>query len=181
MLFIQTKIPKISVRNQTSLKWNGSFRFGPTGIFGTTFKYGPIWSVQLGSFPFAKSLYLVPLFCILLTSTITKRAVPWIGSWPTVPFGEPEISEIWRNRNFLLNRKRLWLIISTGEGPVGDTIFKSSWKLGDTLFYEGVGGVQLLLLRFHPMKTLNWNTITNLKCSWKTFSNRVLRVETSCG
>ena len=164
-----------------SLRWNGSFRFGPTGIFGTTFNYGPIYSVQLGSFPFAKSLYLVPLFCILLTSTITKRAVPWFGSYSTVPFGEPEISDIWRIRNFCWIESASWLIISTGEGPVGDTIFKSNWKLGDTVFYEGVGRVQLLLLRFHPMKTLNWNTITNLKCSWKTFSNRVLRVEPSCG
>ena len=164
-----------------SLKWNGSFRFGPTGIFGTTFKYGPIWSVQLSSFPFAKSF--VPSTALLYPAykydNQTLGTLIWVviycsfrGTWNFRHL---------KNAEFLLNRKRLWLIIPTGEGPVGDTIFKSSWKLGDTVFYEGVGRVQLLLLRFHPMKTLNWNTITNLKCSWKTFSNRVLRVERSCG
>ena len=27
------------------IKWNGSFWFGPTGIFGTTFESGPLWPV----------------------------------------------------------------------------------------------------------------------------------------
>ena len=31
-----------------NIKWNGPFRFGPTAIFGTSFKGGPLWPV--GSF-----------------------------------------------------------------------------------------------------------------------------------
>ena len=27
------------------MKWNGPFRFGPTGIFGTSFEGGPLWPV----------------------------------------------------------------------------------------------------------------------------------------
>ena len=27
------------------IKWNGPFRFGPTGIFGTSFEGGPLWPV----------------------------------------------------------------------------------------------------------------------------------------
>ena len=133
-----------------SLKWNGSFRFGPTGIFGTTFKYGPIWSVQLGSFPFAKSLYLVPLFCILLTSTITKRAVPWIESWPTVSFGEPGISKIWRNRNFLLNRKRLRVDYIYGGGSGGGYNFQKQLKIGGYSFLRGSGESTIASFAFSP-------------------------------
>ena len=43
------------------MKWNGPFRFGPTGIFGTSFEGGPLWLVWsfrlVGPkcrFPFAK-------------------------------------------------------------------------------------------------------------------------------
>ena len=43
------------------IKWNGPFRFGPTGIFGTSFEGGPqwpVWSFQSVEpkcpFPFAK-------------------------------------------------------------------------------------------------------------------------------
>jgi len=43
------------------IKWNGPFRLGPTGIFGTSFEGGPLWSVwsfrSVGlkcSFPFDK-------------------------------------------------------------------------------------------------------------------------------
>ena len=43
------------------IKWNGQFRFGPTGIFGTSFDSGPLWPVwsfrsvgQKRSFPFDK-------------------------------------------------------------------------------------------------------------------------------
>ena len=38
-LSIQPKSPEISV---SSLKGNGPFRFGPTGIFGTSFEGGPL-------------------------------------------------------------------------------------------------------------------------------------------
>ena len=58
------------------IKWNGPFRFGPTGIFGTSFEGGPLWPVwsfrSVGPkcpFPFAKLLFPVPLFSILLTRT----------------------------------------------------------------------------------------------------------------
>ena len=41
-LSIQPKIPVISVGTS---KCNGPFRFGPTGIFGTSFEGGPLWPV----------------------------------------------------------------------------------------------------------------------------------------
>ena len=47
------------------IKWGGSFRFGPTGIFGTSFESGPLWPVRLSRsvgpkcpFPFDK--FIVP-------------------------------------------------------------------------------------------------------------------------
>ena len=87
---------------------------GPTGIFGISFEAGPPWLVWLFQlvgpkwpFPFDKMLSPVPLFCILLTRTITKRAVAWVGTGQpecTVPLGK------WNFRNFepefLLNGKR---------------------------------------------------------------------------
>ena len=64
------------------VKWNGPFRFGPTGIFGTSL----VKVVHLDrSSHFGRSdrnvpFHLtVPLFCILLTRTITKRAVAWVA------------------------------------------------------------------------------------------------------
>ena len=71
-LFIQPKIPHISVRNQ--MEW---FRFGPTGIFGTTF--APLQVVHFDRsahfgrsdrnvpFHLTKLLSPVPLFFIPLT------------------------------------------------------------------------------------------------------------------
>ena len=56
------------------IKWNGPFQFGRTGIFGTTFEGGPLISVG------RTEMSPVPLFRILLTKTITKRAVAWVGS-----------------------------------------------------------------------------------------------------
>ena len=76
------------------IKWNGLFRFSQTGILGTTFE-GP-------TFNLTKLLSTVPLFCILLTWTITIRAVAWIGSVQpecTVPHWARGISEI-AKRNF---------------------------------------------------------------------------------
>ena len=94
-------------------KWNGPFRFGPTGISGTSFEGGPRWSVwsfrstEMSLFNLTKLLSPVPLLCILLTRTITKRAVAWDGSVQpecTVPLGT------WNFRNFkpefLFNEKR---------------------------------------------------------------------------
>ena len=71
-LFIQPKIPEISVRNQME-----RFRFGPTGIFGTTF--APLQVVHFDRsahfgrsdrnvpFHLTKLLSPVPLFFIPLT------------------------------------------------------------------------------------------------------------------
>ena len=100
------------------IKWNGPFRFGPTGIFGTSLKvvhfdrsrhFGR--SDRNVPFHLTKLLSLVPLFCILLTRTITKRAVAWEGSVQpecTVPLGFGR----WNCRNFkpefLLDEKRPW-------------------------------------------------------------------------
>ena len=68
-------------------KWNGPFRFGPTGIVGTSFEGGlvwPVWSFRsvgpkcLFPFNLTKLSSTAPLCCILLTRTITKRAVVWV-------------------------------------------------------------------------------------------------------
>ena len=65
------------------IKWNGPFRFGPTRIFGNAFEAGPLWPVRLFRsvepkcpLPFDKIIVpstCVPLFCILLARTISKR------------------------------------------------------------------------------------------------------------
>ena len=65
------------------IKWNGPFRFGPTRIFGNAFEAGPIWPVRLFRsvepkcpLPFDKIIVpstCLPLFCILLARTISKR------------------------------------------------------------------------------------------------------------
>ena len=99
------------------IKWNGPFRFGPTEIFGTSFEgdaLWPVWSFRsVGSsdrnvpFHLTKLLFPLPLSCILLTRTRTKRAVAWVGSVQlecTIHWARG-ISEI-SNRNFFLNRER---------------------------------------------------------------------------
>ena len=54
------------------IKWNGPFRFGLTGIFGTSFEGSPLWPDQPKCpFPFDKIVPPVPLICILLTRRIT--------------------------------------------------------------------------------------------------------------
>ena len=64
------------------VKWNGPFRFGPTGIFGTSlvkvvhFDRSSHFGRSDRNVPFHLT---VPLFCILLTRTITKRAVAWVA------------------------------------------------------------------------------------------------------
>ena len=88
------------------IKWNRPFQFCPTEIFRTSFEGGPLWPVwsfrSVGPkypFPFCKLLFPVPLFCFLVTRTITKRAVAWVGSLQpesTVPLGT------WNFRNFKL-------------------------------------------------------------------------------
>ena len=60
------------------IQWNGPFRFGPTGIWGCMVHFDR--SERNVSFHLNKLLSRVPLFCILLTRTITKRALAWVGS-----------------------------------------------------------------------------------------------------
>ena len=71
------------------IKCKGSFWFGPTRIFGTSFEGGPLWLVWSfwpdRNVPFhsTKLLFSVALFYILLTRTITKCAVTWVRSVQT--------------------------------------------------------------------------------------------------
>ena len=71
-------------------KWNRPFRFGPMGIFGNEYCC-PFRSVRPKClFPFDKILSPLLLFPSLLTRTMTKRAVAWVGSVQpecTVPLG----------------------------------------------------------------------------------------------
>ena len=69
------------------IKWNAPFRFGLTRILGTSLKV--VHFDQSGyldqsdwndPFHLPKLLSPVPLYCILLTRTITKCAVPWVRS-----------------------------------------------------------------------------------------------------
>ena len=57
---------------RVEIKWKRIFRFGPNGISGTTFEGQ---SNQNVPFHFTELLSPVPLFSILLTRKITKRAV----------------------------------------------------------------------------------------------------------
>ena len=52
------------------IKWKGQFRFGPTGIFGTSFEGGPLWPVwsfrSVGpKFPFPFDKIVVPNTALL--------------------------------------------------------------------------------------------------------------------
>ena len=91
-------------------KWNGPFRFGPTGIFegGTLW---PVRSFRLVApkcpFPFDKIVVPVSLFCIPPSSIITKSAVAWVGCIQpecTVPIIMYKIQNL--KTEFLLNGKR---------------------------------------------------------------------------
>ena len=110
-LSIQPKIPVISVGTSNGTDHFGLVRpeyWGPalkvvlfdrSGHFGRSDRNVP--------FHLTKSLSPVPLFCILLARTITKRAVAWFGSVEpegTVPLN----TENFRNfkPEFLLNGKR---------------------------------------------------------------------------
>ena len=88
----------------TGILWNGPVRFGSTKWLGTTFervRFWPVWSFRLVGPKCPK--------CILLTRTITKRAVAWVGSV------QPECTfplDTWTFRNFnpefALNGKCSW-------------------------------------------------------------------------
>ena len=67
------------------------------------------WNVP---FRLTKFLSTVSLFCILLTRTITKRAVAWVGSVRNVPFYWGRGSSESSNRNFTLVYPRLpWITL----------------------------------------------------------------------
>ena len=89
------------------VKWNGPFRFGPTGIFGTSlvkvvhFDRSSHFGRSDRNVPFHLT---VPLFCILLTRTITKRAVAWVAVQSECPVPlrtrnfrnfKPELPGVW--------------------------------------------------------------------------------------
>ena len=110
-LSIQPKIPVISVGTSNGTDHFGLVRpeysgpalkvvlFDRSGHFGRSDRNVP--------FHLTKLLSPVPLFCILLARTITKRAVAWVGSVEpecTVPLN----TENFRNfkPEFLLNGKR---------------------------------------------------------------------------
>ena len=120
---IQPQIPEISVGTSNRTDHLGLIRpeylgaalkvvhFDRSGYLG--------WSDRNVSFHSTKLLSPVSLFRILLTRTITKRAVAWVGSEQpecTVPLNT------WNFRNFktefLLNRKLpTFTPISSAEAP----------------------------------------------------------------
>ena len=62
------------------IKWNGPFRFGPTGIFGTSFEGDPLWPVwsfrSVGPkcrFPFAK--IVVPSTALFYPAFLQEQVV----------------------------------------------------------------------------------------------------------
>ena len=100
-LSIQPKIPDISVGTSNGTDHLGLVRpeyWGPAlkvVLFDRSGHLGRSDREVLFHLP--KLLSPVPLFCILLTTTITKRAVDWVGSVQpecTVPLGT------WNFRNF---------------------------------------------------------------------------------
>ena len=110
-LSIQPKIPVISVATSNGTDHFGLVRpeysgsalkvvhFDRSGHFGRSDRSVP--------FHLTKSLFLVPLFCILLARTITKCAVAWVGSVQpkcTVPSGTGNFRNF--KPEFLLNGKR---------------------------------------------------------------------------
>ena len=120
------------------IKWNGPFRFGPTEIFGTSFEGDPLWPVwsfrSVGRsdrnvpFHLTKLLFPLPLSCILLTRTRTKRAVTWVGSVQlecTIHWARG-ISEI-SNRNFCWIESALGLFWGSNFDPVFRTT--SKWPI----------------------------------------------------
>jgi len=86
-LSIQPKIPVISVGTSNGTDHFGLVRpkYSRPALKVVHFD----WSAHLGRsdrnvpFHLTKLLFPVPLFCILLTRTITKRAVAWVGSVQT--------------------------------------------------------------------------------------------------
>ena len=90
------------------IKSNGPFRFGPTGIFGTTAPLKVVhfdWSGHFGrSDRIWHNCYPQYHSCILLTRTITKRAVACVGYVQpeyTVPLGTWNFGNL--KLEFLLN------------------------------------------------------------------------------
>ena len=55
------------------IKWNGPFRFGPTGILGTSFEGGPLWPVE-PKFPFPFEKFVVSSISLLHPAFKDKMA-----------------------------------------------------------------------------------------------------------
>ena len=97
---LQLSLSKNFKKFWLEIKWNGPFRLGPSGIFCPSGHF----SRSDGNVPFLLITLLspIPLFYIPSTSTITKRAVAWVGFCATGMYrsiGLVEFSEI-SNRNF---------------------------------------------------------------------------------
>ena len=110
---IQPKIPDILVGTSNGTDPFGLVRPEYSGsalkvvLFDRSGHFG--WSDRNVPFHLTKLLSLVPLFCILLTTTITKRAVDWVGSVQpecTVPLGT------WNFRHFK------WEFLLNGKHPI---------------------------------------------------------------
>ena len=93
-LSIQPKIPEISVGTSNGTDNFGLVRpeYSGPALKGVHFDRSGHFGRSDRNLPYhlTKLLSLVPLFCILLTRTITKRAVAWVGSVQpecTVPLG----------------------------------------------------------------------------------------------
>ena len=97
-LSILPKIPEILVRNQMEQT---------ISVRSDRNIWDHLWRSVGPKVPFhlTKLLFLVPLFCILLTRRITKRAVAWVGSVQpecTISLGT------WNFRNFELEFSLNW-------------------------------------------------------------------------
>ena len=141
-LSIQPKIPVISVATSNGTDHFGLVRpeysgpalkvvlFDRSGHFGRSDRNVP--------FHLTKLLSPVPLFCILLARTITKRAVAWVGSVEpecTVPLN----TENFRNfkPEFLLNGKRPETLENAGH------VSPRIWEITNKRFGEGAGKCEI--------------------------------------
>ena len=118
------------------IKWNGPFRFGLTGIFGTSFEGGPLWPLwsfrSVGPkcpFPFAKivvpsTALFYPAYKGSHTSPSVKRRSRrnffrwWNPTWPESPSCcWPKISFVWARRltNWTNRSRNVFNLLLTKE------------------------------------------------------------------
>ena len=117
-LSIQPKIPEISAGTSNGTDHFGLVRpeYSRPGLKVVLFDQSGHFcrSDRNVRFHLTKLFSPVPLFCILLTRTITKRAQDWIGSLQpecTVPLGTWNFRKF--KPEFLLNGKRPWFQFKT--------------------------------------------------------------------